>query len=290
MSEEQISILLIAAEPLPELQAALMAENFAVVYVDAVSAAVKLLPAEQSSFDGVLLSLNLPDANPTEFLEWLKITHPQIAALVIGEQIDEQILIACLNKGASDFCELSMPLIDLLSTLKLALRKQKSFTESVGGIHAKMPVADWVELVAQTETEYFGRVQRFSEALFRHRLATSVVDDLRMALEELGRNAIEWGNRYDRNKKFSIRYAFIGEELIIVIEDEGEGFDWGASMEYDPSKDPLGHLKTRKANGKRPGGFGIFMMKKIMDDIFYNAKGNICVMKKNVKQKNNYGN
>jgi hypothetical protein len=42
-------------------------------------------------------------------------------------------------------------------------------------------------------------------------------------------------------------------------------------------------LKSRKDANKRPGGFGMFMMRKMMDDVFYNHKGNVCVMKKKLK-------
>lgn len=286
-NDETVKLLLIDSHPeqYTDLLAAASAHGFAPQTATTATAAREILERPGHGISAILLSLDLPDIAGDDFLEWIKITNPQIAVIVGGENHDEQILVRCLNKGAADFRIKNSQIPETISALKLVTRRQKTLVENIGDMRATVPVCDWVELVAQTETEYLGRIQRFCDVLFRKRLPQKIVDDLRLALEEFGRNAIEWGNRYDRNKKFSIRYAIIDNEMILVFEDEGEGFDWMKGMTYDPSKDPIAHLKSRQAIGKRPGGFGLFMMRNMMDEVFYNAKGNVCVMKKSLAEK-----
>jgi anti-sigma regulatory factor (Ser/Thr protein kinase) len=68
------------------------------------------------------------------------------------------------------------------------------------------------------------------------------------------------------------------DRVVFKIEDEGEGFDMKALK--DPSRDPLAHIMERMSDGKRMGGYGIFMTRSIMDDIQYSDRGNVVVMTK----------
>lgn len=279
-ADKPASLLLVLAEPWPELVAEAEKEAMTTYTVTDVLAAREFIDSPPAPLDAVFVTLDYPDIPGEDFLEWIKLSHPEIAVVVWGSDADEQRVMRCLRKGAADFRPTGSPVDAIVATIRLVSRRQKKFNETVGDMQVSMPVSDWVELVSKTESEYLGRIQRFCEVLFRKRLPPEVVEDIRLAMEEFGRNAIEWGNRYQHDKQFSIRYAIIGNEMIIVFEDEGEGFDWRKNMSYDPSKDPMGHMKNRQAMGKRPGGFGLFMMRNMMDEVFYNAKGNVCVMKK----------
>ena len=44
--------------------------------------------------------------------------------------------------------------------------------------------------------------------------------------------------------------------------------------------DPIALIENREQVGKRPGGFGIYLARKVMDSISYNEKGNCVVMVK----------
>ena len=100
---------------------------------------------------------------------------------------------------------------------------------------------------------------------------------VRIILEEGGRNAIEWGNRFNAEKAFRISYRHFNDRVVLKFEDEGEGFDPTARV--DPTADPE-HLAKREAAGKRPGGYGIHMLHALMDKVAYSEKGNVVVMTK----------
>ena len=61
------------------------------------------------------------------------------------------------------------------------------------------------------------------------------------------------------------------------IKDPGAGFsleELKHSALANPPDEPFHHMERREALGMRPGGFGILMSKKLVDELLYNDKGN----------------
>jgi serine/threonine-protein kinase RsbW len=87
-------------------------------------------------------------------------------------------------------------------------------------------------------------------------------------------NAIQHGNSLDPDKHVRIECCVDGDEVVIRVRDQGNGFD--------PKRvpDPLD-----PENLMRPNGRGIFFMKKFMDDIQYSFEpdgGTVVTMRKRV--------
>jgi len=76
------------------------------------------------------------------------------------------------------------------------------------------------------------------------------------AMREAAANAIRHGNRQDPGLEVVIDYRFSRDEIVIRIEDQGDGFDLGDVP--DPT-DP-GYLL-------RPSGRGIFYMRQFMTSV-----------------------
>jgi len=100
-----------------------------------------------------------------------------------------------------------------------------------------------------------------------------------VALREALANAIKHGNRGNPDKRVFLSIAGDGDELKIVVGDEGEGF------EPDVLADPLAPENQLKTSGR-----GIFYMKTFMDDIAFSrgeAGGTVLTMRKNLKAESN---
>ena len=99
-----------------------------------------------------------------------------------------------------------------------------------------------------------------------------VTDDDRhwidVAVREAVANAIKHGNRQDPAKKVEVDLALENGDLVIQIQDHGEGFDPGRLG------DPL-----EPSNLLKPNGRGIFYMKSFMDrvDVTPRAEGGTVV-------------
>jgi serine/threonine-protein kinase RsbW len=81
-----------------------------------------------------------------------------------------------------------------------------------------------------------------------------------VAVRECVVNAIKHGNRNDESKRVIVEFSPVPphdpEELVIRVEDEGEGFD------PEEIADPLAPENILKSSGR-----GIFLIRNFMDDV-----------------------
>src|SRR4051812_31517421 len=76
-----------------------------------------------------------------------------------------------------------------------------------------------------------------------------------MAIRESMVNAVVHGNRYNANKKVHFSVSTDAERFIVLVGDEGEGFD------FNSVPDPLAPENLMRTSGR-----GIFLIRSFMDD------------------------
>ena len=141
---------------------------------------------------------------------------------------------------------------------------------------------DWIEISVPSQEGYVSRIQELMDLLEQRKLDQDTLDELTLAIDELVHNAMEWGNRYDTEKRVRVSYYFAEDRILLKVEDEGEGFN--VSALGDPSEDLSRHMAARAEAGKRPGGLGIHMIRNLMDECIYNDRGNIVMLTKYLKE------
>ncbi|MFO0958696.1 MAG: ATP-binding protein [Isosphaeraceae bacterium] len=108
--------------------------------------------------------------------------------------------------------------------------------------------------------------------------STSLPEDqtrqFRQAFLEMGQNAIEWGNRLDPSKRVRVEYRQFVDRLEVSIRDEGPGFNPRSLPHAACAEDPITHLDVRQNLGLRDGGFGLLIVRGMVDDLRYNEAGN----------------
>jgi anti-sigma regulatory factor (Ser/Thr protein kinase) len=90
-------------------------------------------------------------------------------------------------------------------------------------------------------------------------------------------NAIEHGGRLDPNQQVEISYLRARHMVTCRISDPGEGFTLDEiphAAVANPEDDVLRHVGYREARGMRPGGFGVLLAQKFVDQLVYNEQGN----------------
>jgi serine/threonine-protein kinase RsbW len=100
--------------------------------------------------------------------------------------------------------------------------------------------------------------------------------DIQLAIEEAMINAVEHGNRLDPLKTVTVEYSIEPDTFEITITDEGCGF------RPDTVPDPLQDENIHGITGR-----GILLMRKYMDSVEYNEKGNgVRMVKRRTESKN----
>ena len=120
-----------------------------------------------------------------------------------------------------------------------------------------------------------GRIRESSSRILKD-LETYGIDEkaafeIKLCVEEAVRNAIVHGNKSDPKRQVRLGYWVDKGVLNIEIEDEGAGFN------HELVKDP-----TKEENILRNSGRGVYLIKKLMDKVEYNIKGNKVIMVKRI--------
>ena len=95
-----------------------------------------------------------------------------------------------------------------------------------------------------------------------------------MSVREAVINAIQHGNKLDLDKRVLVEVDLDGDEYVVRVEDEGDGFD------PESLPDP-----TAPENLLRPSGRGVFMMRQFADSIEYSfpaKRGTVVTMRKRI--------
>jgi len=251
--------------------------RWAVTAVTSAEEAWARLTAGQR-FDVASVDIRLGGRSGLELIQDMLREHIQVPVVIISGTVDTHTVLKCLEMGASDYVLKPFEIRSYRSAMK---RSADMFIESGEAwmpLDLATPVTDWVEITSRTMTDFLCRFRQFSKSLLRSLRSPNVVEDLRLALEEMIHNAMEWGNRYQVSKQVRVAYCIFTDRIVVKVEDEGEGFV-PEDIE-DPTKDPLEHSAKRREMGKRPGGYGIHLVKAVMDEVMYNRKGNVVLFTK----------
>ncbi len=227
---------------------------------------------DNNQYDVVILDLHLVGNYGVTFLPLIQNRDVKPLIIVVSGVATESQLMDCYKQGA-DFI-LQKPF--RLDELHKLISKSQNLNKADACFSLKHNVEGWIELTADS---YFGlleRIKNITQILQASNIDNDIQQDITMAIDEIGRNAIEWGNNNNCNKKISLSYALFANEIVFKIEDEGLGFE----TMCDSDDDLLTKLLKRKQEGKRPGGFGIQMVKQVMDKVVYNKRGNIVLISK----------
>jgi CheY-like chemotaxis protein len=231
--------------------------------------ALDLIEASAQPFHLIMSDIIMPRLDGEALLAELRRRNYPAAVIMLTALGQDDIILRCLRLGACDYLikPVDMAVLELAATN--ALRHLPSLNQNLAVTYDPH---GWFEVTGDSDPAVLYKFRRFLGLMEQFRIPEPAASEVRLALEELGRNAIEWGNRNDRRKQVRFACRILPGKVIVSIEDEGEGFD-PASVP-DPSLDPMGHLERRKQAGKRVGGYGIHLIKHLMDKLIYSARGN----------------
>jgi serine/threonine-protein kinase RsbW len=99
-------------------------------------------------------------------------------------------------------------------------------------------------------------------------LSDEIYGNVLVATMEATNNAIVHGNQADPHKQVRVLIEKQDRLLVIRIVDQGKGFD------YSSVPDPTSPDNIEKINGR-----GIFLMKRLSDDISFGDQGRVVELK-----------
>lgn len=175
------------------------------------------------------------------------------------------------NDGQLVLCGLQSRVLDVIKIIHLdtlfviAKDLQEAMTAFSGSLEGMVNLSR--QLPSQIELVP-GFMNEAIDHLKKHLvLNEDQIFDIKLVLEEALTNAIRHGNRSQATRKVDVNISCEDKHLIIEIRNEGEGFD--VNKVPDPTT-PKGLHKT--------SGRGVFLMRKIMDEVIYSDQGRQLTM------------
>jgi anti-sigma regulatory factor (Ser/Thr protein kinase) len=146
-------------------------------------------------------------------------------------------------------------------------------------------VPNWLTLRVACGVLTADRLTRFLTE-WRADLPSDERDLLMTAFREMLLNAMEHGAGFDPQKVIEVTAVRTARAIVFHFRDPGDGFDQAdlqhAAMTSDPQH-VMAATEHRADSGLRPGGFGMLIVRQVVDELVYNEKGNEVVMIKHTE-------
>jgi len=231
------------------------------------------------AFDVLVTSATTRVEEDLALLEAARQVRPGVKAIILAPSIAAPDVISALR--ARVFGCLTAPFTpsDIVDMVKAAAEA----ADWRDGIQVRSARPEWISLRVTSSLVTAERLDSFMTAL-RSDLPESTRDDLLIAFHEVLLNAMEHGAGFDPEKVVDVSAVRTERAVVYHFRDPGPGFDI-ARLEHsaDPLADPMTHLERRAAEGRRPGGFGILLVRRLVDEVIFNETGNEVVLIKRLQ-------
>ncbi|MCH5229031.1 MAG: SpoIIE family protein phosphatase [Muribaculaceae bacterium] len=125
-------------------------------------------------------------------------------------------------------------------------------------------------ITLRNEISEISNLNKFVEEICRNKgLPDNFINDLKLAIEEVVANSINYGFDNDEKGKIIVSLKFQPEEILVEIKDNGREFDPTVEKEVDIDST----LEFREI-----GGLGLFLVKELTDSISYRRVGNLNIL------------
>lgn len=233
---------------------------------------------QREHFDLVLLDVGLPRLDGLSVLERLqRFENPPKTIMMTGNDAPETVLRAARGQA----CRYLTKPVDAHLLIEL-VREVLDLGPTGPPIEVVSARPNWVELVIPCTIEAAQRSESFLEAIQKG-VSREVAESIGKAVHELVLNAIEWGGQLDPARRVRISCVRTSRLILYRIADPGPGFQFDGLSHAalnNPPDQPAEHQRVRANKGMRPGGFGILMVRALVDDLVYNEAQNEVILVK----------
>ena len=232
---------------------------------------------QQEQYDLLITDIWMPNMNGLELLAHVR-TLPHLPNIVVMSADDTpEVLLKAAREQAQQFVNKPFKAIETQKFLREIL--QKPTASPIEIVSAK---PGWVEMIVPCERANVDRIHDMMLKL-KADLPQDVRENVSQAFRELMMNAMEWGGKFDPNRKIRISYLRAKKMLLYRIADPGSGFNFEGlkhAAVSNPPDNPIEHMMVREEKGIRPGGLGILMTMSLVDELLYNEAQNEVVFVK----------
>lgn len=224
------------------------------------------------TYDLVLTDAETSGTDDVELLAAIHQIRPGTKVIVIASESTPQDVLSAVRRHA--FSYFSKPLDT--DALKHMIAQALGLSAWDDAIEVKSAKPEWIALRVKCRKVTAERAVQFFREL-KMDLPADQCEDIATAFREMLMNAMEHGGCFDANQQVEISCTRTNRVIVYRIEDPGEGFSFESlphAAVSNPPDSPIDHVMYRLDHDIRPGGFGILMAKKLVDELIFSERGN----------------
>jgi anti-sigma regulatory factor (Ser/Thr protein kinase) len=151
------------------------------------------------------------------------------------------------------------------------------------GIEILSATPTWVSLTARCDIGTANRLVQFLYGAKDPSIPEENREEIITAFREILLNAMEHGAHFDPTQHVEISFLHSRRAIACRVKDPGQGFsleELHHAAKDRSAEDLFSLAAVREEKGLRPGGFGMLLAKKFVDELIYNEKGNEVLLVK----------
>ncbi len=236
-----------------------------------------LASAQEQAFDLIITGEKTTGEEDIDLLRRLRAVRPHTRLIILTDEFIPGDVLASIRERAFSYFARPFSIEKLSEMIRIAMA-EPYWDDGIEIISAS---PEWVCLSVRCDVLTANRlIQFFREA---SDLADMEKEEVSIAFREMLLNAMEHGAHFDPSQFVEIWYVRTRRVNMCKVKDPGEGFSLNEIKHAavgNPPDDPFRHMAERENRGIRPGGFGILMAKRLVDELIYSDQGNEVLLVK----------
>jgi len=230
-----------------------------------------LRATKRKAFELIITSEKTSGMEDVELLRKIRVGRPHVRLIILAAATTPADALASMQAHAFSFFSKPYSIEQLGSMIQLAV-ESPCWDD---GIELLSSTPEWIKLEVRCQVRTADRLLQFMKEISD--LPDAEREEVGMAFREILLNAMEHGGGFNRENYVDVEYVRAQRMVSCRISDPGPGFTLDEiphAAVANPADDPVRHVEIRDKIGLRPGGFGILLAQKLVDQVIYGQDGN----------------
>ena len=233
--------------------------------------------ATTEPFDLIITGRKMLGPDDVELLHRIRSARAHVRLIILTDRFTPGDIISAMREGAFSYFSAPFDASELTEMVRAAMASP-CWDD---GIEVFSATPAWVRLAARCDLSTADRLVQFLRGVRDPDVPEGIIS----AFREVLLNAMEYGGNFDPSQHVEISFLRAHRVVACRVKDPGQGFSLEELQHAainNPVDDLLSHVAVREAQGLRPGGFGLLLAKKLVDELIYSEQGNEVLLVKYV--------
>src|SRR6201993_3669027 len=244
-----------------------------------------LARARAEPFELIITGRKTLGIEDIELLRKIRSARPHLRLIILTDEWTHGDVISAMREGAFSYFSAPFEASELAEMVRAAMA-EPCWDD---GIEVLSATPEWVTLTARCDIATANRLVQFLHGVKDPSIPEAEREQVITAFREILINAMEHRAQFDSSQHVEISFIRARRAIACRAKDHGKGFSLeelrDAAADRSP-EDLFGRARVRDEQGLRPGGLGILVARKFVDELIYSEKGNEVVLVKYLDQPN----